>query len=84
MEYLFLDIFSILKNSIYTIDLIDVKFEQVKRWKKKPTIPMKNGHTYRKITTNGDIIAFITYKKEDILDIEKVQRNKLKKNQVRW
>ena len=26
----------------------------------------------------------LTYKKEDILDIEKVQRNKLKKNQVKW
>lgn len=26
----------------------------------------------------------LTYKKEDILDIESVQRNKLKKNQVRW
>ena len=26
----------------------------------------------------------LTYKKEDILDIEKVQRYKLKKNQVRW
>ena len=26
----------------------------------------------------------LTYKQEDILDIEKVQRNKLKKNQVKW
>ena len=26
----------------------------------------------------------LTYKREDILDIEKVQRDKLKKNQVRW
>lgn len=26
----------------------------------------------------------LTYKREDILDIEKVQRNKLKKNQVKW
>lgn len=26
----------------------------------------------------------LTYKQEDVLDIEKVQRNKLKKNQVRW
>lgn len=26
----------------------------------------------------------LSYKKEDILDIEKVQRNKLKKNQVKW
>ena len=26
----------------------------------------------------------LIYKKEDILDIEKVQRNKLKKNQVKW
>ena len=26
----------------------------------------------------------LTYKKEDILDIEKEQRNKLKKNQVKW
>ena len=26
----------------------------------------------------------LTYKREDILDIEKVQREKLKKNQVRW
>ena len=26
----------------------------------------------------------LTYKKENILDIEKVQRNKLKKNQIRW
>ena len=26
----------------------------------------------------------LTYKEEDILDIEKVQRNKLKKNQVKW
>ncbi len=26
----------------------------------------------------------LTYKKEDVLDIEMVQRNKLKKNQVRW
>lgn len=26
----------------------------------------------------------LTYKKEDILDIEKVQRDKLKKNQVKW
>lgn len=26
----------------------------------------------------------LTYKSEDILDIEKVQRNKLKKNQVKW
>lgn len=26
----------------------------------------------------------LNYKKEDILDIEKVQRNKLKKNQVKW
>lgn len=26
----------------------------------------------------------LRYKKEDILDIEKVQRNKLKKNQVKW
>lgn len=26
----------------------------------------------------------LTFKKEDILDIEKVQRNKLKKNQVKW
>ncbi|UVR80383.1 N-acetylneuraminate synthase family protein [Parabacteroides distasonis] len=26
----------------------------------------------------------LTYKKEDILDIEKVQRNKLKKNQIKW
>ena len=26
----------------------------------------------------------LTYKAEDILDIEKVQREKLKKNQVRW
>lgn len=26
----------------------------------------------------------LTYKQEDVLDIEKVQRNKLKKNQVKW
>lgn len=26
----------------------------------------------------------LTYKREDILDIEKVQRNKLKKNQIKW
>lgn len=26
----------------------------------------------------------LSYKKEDILDIEKVQRNKLKKNQIKW
>ena len=26
----------------------------------------------------------LTYKKEDVLDIEKVQRNKLKKNQIKW
>ncbi len=26
----------------------------------------------------------LTYKKQDILDIESVQRNKLKKNQIRW
>ena len=26
----------------------------------------------------------LTYKKEDILDIEKVQRDKLKKNQIKW
>jgi N-acetylneuraminate synthase len=26
----------------------------------------------------------LTYKKEDILDIESVQRNKLKKNQIKW
>ena len=26
----------------------------------------------------------LTYKREDILDIEKAQRNKLKKNQVKW
>ena len=26
----------------------------------------------------------LTYKKEDILDIEKEQRNKLKSNQVKW
>lgn len=26
----------------------------------------------------------LTYKNEDVLDIEKVQRNKLKKNQVKW
>lgn len=26
----------------------------------------------------------LTYKSEDILDIEKVQRNKLKKNQIKW
>ena len=26
----------------------------------------------------------LSYKKEDILDIEKVQRDKLKKNQVKW
>ena len=26
----------------------------------------------------------LTYKKEDVLDIEKVQRNKLKRNQVKW
>ncbi|MBQ3945254.1 MAG: N-acetylneuraminate synthase family protein [Alphaproteobacteria bacterium] len=26
----------------------------------------------------------LTYKQEDILDIEKIQRNKLKKNQIKW
>ena len=26
----------------------------------------------------------LTYKSEDVLDIEKVQRNKLKRNQVKW
>lgn len=26
----------------------------------------------------------LAYKKEDVLDIEKVQRNKLKKNSVKW
>lgn len=26
----------------------------------------------------------LTYKKDDVLDIEKVQRNKLKKNQIKW
>ena len=26
----------------------------------------------------------LTYKKEDILDIEKVQRNKLKQGQIKW
>jgi hypothetical protein len=26
----------------------------------------------------------LTYKQQDILDIESVQRNKLKKNQIKW
>lgn len=30
------------------------------------------------------VATALTYKKEDVLDIEKVQRNKLKKNQIKW
>lgn len=39
----------------------------------------------RKLARDCRVVAkALTYKKEDILDIEKVQRNKLKKNQVKW
>jgi len=39
----------------------------------------------RRLTRDVRAVAkALTYKKEDILDIEKVQRNKLKKNQIRW
>lgn len=39
----------------------------------------------RKLVRDCHAIAkALTYKDEDVLDIEKVQRNKLKKNQVRW
>lgn len=31
-----------------------------------------------------NVAKALTYKREDILDIEKVQRNKLKKNQLKW
>ena len=30
------------------------------------------------------VATALTYKKEDVLDIEKVQRDKLKKNQIKW
>lgn len=30
------------------------------------------------------VFKALTYKSEDVLDIEKVQRNKLKKNQIKW
>ena len=30
------------------------------------------------------VFKALTYKREDVLDIEKVQRNKLKKNQIKW
>lgn len=39
----------------------------------------------RKLTRDCRAVAkSLTYKQKDILDIEMVQRNKLKKNQVRW
>ena len=39
----------------------------------------------RKLARDSRAVACaLTYKKEDILDIEKVQRDKLKKGQVRW
>ena len=39
----------------------------------------------RKLTRDCRAIAMaLTYKKQEILDIESVQRNKLKKNQVKW
>lgn len=39
----------------------------------------------RKVARDCRAVAkALTYKREDILDIEKVQRDKLKKNQVRW
>ena len=39
----------------------------------------------RKLVRDTKAVAkALEYKKEDILDIEKVQRNKLKRNQVKW
>lgn len=39
----------------------------------------------RKLARDCRAIAkALTYKKEDVLDIEKVQRDKLKKNQIKW
>lgn len=39
----------------------------------------------RKLARDARAVAkALTHKREDILDIEKVQRNKLKKNQVKW
>lgn len=39
----------------------------------------------RKLARDARAVAkALVYKKEDVLDIEKVQRNKLKKNQIKW
>ena len=39
----------------------------------------------RKLVRDCKAVAkSLTYKKEEILDIEKIQRDKLKKHQVKW
>jgi N-acetylneuraminate synthase len=57
----------------------------VRTWKGTDHAASLEPDGVRKLVRDCRAVAkALTYKQQDILDIESVQRNKLKKNQIKW
>ena len=66
-------------------EFIERHFTLDRTWKGTDHAASLEPDGVRKLARDCRAVAkALTYKQEDVLDIEKVQRNKLKKNQIKW